>query len=321
MLKASVVIPNYNGKEYLKACLDSLPQCESFEVIVVDDGSSDNSADMVREEYPWVRLIENECNQGFDASVNHGIAASCAEYVVLLNNDTTVEPDFLTELVAGMERHPECFSGSSRMVTMQDENLLDDSGDYYCALGWAFTLKKGKNRASRQKEQKCFAACGGASIYRKSILDEIGRFDEKHFAYLEDIDIGFRAQVYGYRNIYLPAAICHHVGSASSGSRYNTFKIVLSAQNNIYMIYKNMPWLMILINLPLLLIGHLVKLFFFILKGHGGDYLKGIGKGFKISASKQGRQSKVRFRFKRLGQYCRIQWNLWVNTVRRFINN
>lgn len=320
MLLASVVIPNYNGKEYLKACLDSLPKGESYEIIVVDNGSSDGSAAMVEQEFPGVCLIRNDCNEGFDAAVNAGIRKASAEYVILLNNDTTVDESFLQALVDGLDRHPECFSASSCMVTMKDPEILDDTGDYYCVLGWAFTLKKGKKRSTRCREQKCFAACGGASIYRKKVFDRIGLFDENHFAYLEDIDIGFRAQIAGYRNIYIPEAVCRHVGSGFSGSRYNSFKIKLSAQNSIYLIYKNMPLLMLLINLPFLLVGHLVKFVFFLLKGHAGDYLAGIGKGFRLSFSRQGRAKKVPFRWRHLGQYCRIQWNLWVNLIRRFIN-
>lgn len=116
-------------------------------------------------------------------------------------------------------------------------------GNYYNCLGWAFALGKGKSEEKYKKERKIFASCGGAAIYRTKLVKQLGGFDEEHFAYLEDIDLGYRAQIAGYENWYLPKAGVYHVGSGTSGSRYNQFKIRYSSRNNVYMLYKNMPLL------------------------------------------------------------------------------
>ena len=182
-----------------------------------------------------------------------------------------------------------------------------------CLLSWKFKSQK------YEKDSKIFAACGGASVYRKSVFDEIGIFDDNHFAYLEDIDIGYRALIHGYHNYYCHSAVVYHAGSGFSGSRYNKFKIDLSAKNSIYLIYKNMPFLQVILNLPFLLAGFMIKTVFFALKGFGKTYITGLLQGFELSFSQTGRQHKVVFRGKHLIHYVAIQWHLWWNIVRRFI--
>jgi len=162
-----------------------------------------------------------------------------------------------------------------------------------------------------------FSACAGAAIYRRELLLEVGGFDANHFAYLEDVDLGYRARINGYVNMYEPEAVCLHAGSASSGSRYNEFKVNLSSRNSIYLILKNMPLLQIVINLPFLIIGYAVKTLFFIRKGFGLTYIKGLGKGFALFFSKKGHVKKVHFKLKNLGNYCMIQLELWANMIRR----
>lgn len=321
MYQVSVVIPNFNGKELLQDCLETLPFNENYELIVVDNGSSDGSIQMLMEKYPYVTRICNDNNMGFSAAVNQGIKEAKAPYVILLNNDTKIREGFIEALKDTLDNDPGIFSASSCMVSMKEPDIIDDTGDYYNALGWAFTLGKGKPVAKYQKMRKVFSACGGASIYRKEVFEKIGYFDENHFAYLEDVDVGFRSQIYGYKNVYNNKAVCLHVGSAYSGSRYNPFKISLSAQNSIYIIYKNMPLIMLLINLPFLLPGFLIKSLFFLLKGQIKPYFSGLGKGFKLCFSKKGRAKKVRFSFAHIGNYCRIQGNLWLNLFRRITNS
>ena len=162
-----------------------------------------------------------------------------------------------------------------------------------------------------------FAACGGAAIYRKNLFSVIGDFDENHFAYLEDIDIGYRAKISGFANYYEPGAIVYHAGSAVSGSRYNEFKVKLSSKNSIYLIYKNMPILQILLNLPFLTAGIIIKSFFFARKGMGKTYWKGIWEGIRLCCTKEGKKNKVPFRPECLGNYVRIQLELWGNMIRR----
>lgn len=312
---ATVVIPNLNGMPYLKGCLDSLMEQsrQDFSVVMIDNGSADGSADYVEERYPEVEVVRFEQNEGFCRAVNEGIKRAATPYVILLNNDTVCETSFIEELVRAMERDPKCFSCASRMVKMQNSDLIDNAGDYYCALGWAYALGKGKPAAKYNKERKIFSACAGAAIYRRGVFDEIGLFDEVHFAYLEDIDVAWRARIAGYCSRYVPSAVVHHVGSATSGSVYNDFKIRHSSRNSIYLIYKNMPLLQILINLPFLVPGFLIKMIFFAKKGYWKEYVTGLGKGAALC----NRSRKVRFQMRNLGHYLKIQLELWVNVVRR----
>ena len=124
------------------------------------------------------------------------------------------------------------------MIQYHDSSKIDSAGTYYNALGWAYAYGKDKSVKKYNNIRKIFAACGGASIYRKKVFEEIGMFDEKHFAYLEDIDVGYRARIAGYDNLYEPKSEVIHVGSAASGARYNEFKVKMSSRNNVYLIYK-----------------------------------------------------------------------------------
>lgn len=317
-MKATVVIPNYNGIKYLADCLDALDTqtTEDFSVLVVDNGSTDGSFELLGN-YPGVVGIRFEQNKGFCVAVNAGIHAAKSEYVILLNNDTQVRKNFVEKLIWAMEQDEAIFSVSARMLNMQQPDLIDDAGDLYCSLGWAFARGKGKPATKYDTFCDVFAACGGAAIYRKAVFEEIGYFDEKHFAYLEDLDIGYRARIYGYRNCYEPKAEVLHAGSGFSGSRYNEFKVNFSSANSVYIIGKNMPLLQILLNLPFLLIGFAVKILFFIPKGLGVTYIKGLGRGLLLSLSKEGRGHRVKVKRKNLGNYFIIQLELWWNMLLR----
>lgn len=316
----TVVIPNYNGKKYLKNCLDSLLKGSRVpDIIVVDNGSSDGSCELVTAEYPQIRLVTFAENRGFDVAVNAGIRLADTPYVFLLNNDTVVAENCVEELEKAMEDSGRCFSVGAKMINMKFPEKIDDAGDFYCALGWAFARGKDKDASKYQKSGRVFAACAGAAVYKRDLFDVIGYFDEEHFAYLEDIDIGYRANILGYRSEYAPGAVVCHAGSGVSGSRHNPFKVDLTARNSIYLIYKNMPVLQVIFNLPFLVLGFLIKFLFFLKKGMGKVYLRGIAKGFRLSFSERGRKNKVKFRIKNLPHYLFIQWELWAGMVRRII--
>ena len=160
------------------------------------------------------------------------------------------------------------------------------------------------------------ASCAGAAIYRKKFIDRIGDFDEEHFAYLEDIDVGYRARIFGYENWYVPAALVYHVGSGTSGSRYNQFKTRYSSRNNIYLIYKNMPVLQIIINLPFLVPGFGMKILFFCPEGNGQGVC---GRNQKVGSRSVIEIKNVKFHMRNLGRYARIQLELWWNIIYRFM--
>lgn len=315
-MKSTVIIPNYNGMQYLQNCIQSLLAANGdFSILIVDNGSTDGSQDFIRENYPNIELICFTENTGFCHAVNVGVEKARTEYVILLNNDTQVDSNFVTALETALEKHAKRFSVSAKMINMYQQDILDGAGDYYCALGWAFAYGKDMPVASHcTRERKIFSACGGAAIYRKEIWNQLGGLDENHFAYLEDCDLGYRAQIYGYQNYFTPDAIVYHAGSGASGSRYNTFKIRLSSRNNIFLLYKNMPLLQMILNSPFLFAGFFVKYLFFLKKGFGSLYLKGLWEGIQ----KRPREKKVVFQWKHLGNYCRIQFFLWVNIIKRF---
>lgn len=316
MTKTTVVIPNYNGAVFLKNCLDSVYRDRAdAEIIVVDNASSDKSMETLQA-YPDVRVFCLPENRGFSAAVNLGIQKTSTEYVLLLNNDTVIKEGFLNAMEFAMDHDRHLFSCSAQMRSLYEPEMMDNAGDLYCALGWAFGLGKGRKASSEYgKEKHIFSACAGAAIYRKSLFQEIGLFDELHFAYLEDTDIGYRARIAGYQNRYVPEAVVCHAGSASSGSRYNEFKVKLASRNSIYLILKNMPFLQILLNLPFLIPGFAVKAIFFCHKKMGRLYLKGLWNGFSLYI-REGRDHHVPFRIRNLHHYVVIQLELWYNIIR-----
>lgn len=262
--QVSIVIPNYNGMAFMEACMQAvLRDAPKAELIVVDNASKDGSLEYTREHFPEVRVLAMDQNYGFARAVNEGIRAATRPYVILLNNDTEVEQGFTDALVGALEADVRAFSAQAKLIQLQDPLKLDDAGNFYCALGWAFARGKDRPSADYEEQDEVFAACAGAAVYRKALFEEIGYFDEAHFAYLEDIDIGWRARIFGYRNLYVPKARVLHAGSGTSGSRYNEFKVTLSSRNNIWIIYKNMPLLQLVLNLPFLLVGFGAKQLFF----------------------------------------------------------
>lgn len=324
MIKSTVVIPNYNGIKYIQACLESLygGTTKELAVIVVDNASTDGSMELVRDRFPQVRLIVNDQNTGFSHAVNQGIRESTTPYVILLNNDTQADLSFVHELEKVMDGDAgkKIFSASAKLVSLYDKEKIDDAGDYYCALGWAYARGKGKNPDRYTRDCDIFAACAGAAIYRRELLEEnqVGLFDEEHFAYFEDIDLGYRAKIYGYRNRFAANSIVYHAGSATSGSRYNAFKTALASRNSIYIIYKNMPALQIVLNLPFLIMGFLIKTLFFVRKGMGRDYMSGLLRGVRLSMGPAGKRHRQKFDKGRFWNYVSIQLELWRNLVRLF---
>lgn len=320
MKKITVVIPNFNGIRFLKGCLDAVADQEEgtpeYEVLVIDNGSTDGSVAYLQERYPQVKVEALPENSGFCHAVNVGIRLAEAPYIILLNNDTKVKRGFVKALYEAIDREENAFSVSARMLMWDRPELIDDAGDRYCVLGWAYARGKGKPAGAYSRPCEVFASCGGAAVYRKSIFEKIGYFDEEHFAYLEDLDMGYRARIYGYRSYYEPAAEVIHYGSASSGSRYNEWKTALAAANNIYVVGKNMPLMQWIWNLPFLIPGFFLKYLFFCRKGMGKIYLRGLRTGLRRLTSPAGRAHKVPFCPQHLGNYLAIQGQLYLNLIR-----
>lgn len=316
-MKATIVIPNLNGAGWLRDSIESIwAQTEQdFELIVVDNASTDESLAVARSYVGRERytLIENDHNTGFSAAVNQGIRAAKGEYVVMFNNDAFAEPDWLAELIAAAEQDERIFAVQSLMIRHFERDIADDAGDYVTLFGWACKRGDGFPWRRYQKPQRIFSACGGASLYRKKILDEIGWFDELFFAYFEDVDLSWRANSLGYKNWYCPSAKCYHICGATTGAvRYNDFKSVQSGRNSILLPYKNMPLLMLLINLPFLVFGYLLKIVMFGLKGFWTPYWKGAKEALAALPKVQ----KPKFRWKNLPNYLLIEGWLFADCFR-----
>lgn len=307
----SIIIPNYNGAKYLEPCLESIYAQDylDYEIIIIDNHSTDSDYKWL-ENYGEIKFKRLDQNYGFSRAVNEGIKMAQGKYVLLLNNDTVLCKDFLSKMYQAMEKDEKIFSISSKMIQYYNKDLIDDAGDEYTILGWAYKRGDGKSVHKYEKQEQVFSSCAGAALYRKAVFEEIGYFDETFFAYLEDVDVSYRGNIYGYKNIYLPAAKVYHIGSATSGSKYNSFKVKLAARNNIYVPYKNMPLLQLIINSPFLIMGYLIKWIWFRQKGFGQDYIKGIDEAiYGLKSIK-----RTPFKVKNLKHYIYIEWLLIKNT-------
>lgn len=315
-MKISVIIPNYNGEKIIDGCIQSLLKQEykDFNIIVVDNNSADDSVKIIEERYPSITLIKNKENLGFAAAVNIGIKASKSDFVALLNNDTEVDEKWLVNLYSVVSKDDKIFSASSKMIRFYERDKIDDAGDQYNLLGWAYKRGDGASIDKFNKDKIIFSTCAGAGLYRRKIFEEIGYFDENFFAYLEDVDVSFRGNIYGYKNIYVNNAIVYHMVSATSGSRHNEFKVKLASRNSMYLIRKNMPLFFEIINLPFIILGIMVKYIYFLRKSLGKEYIEGIKEGIFI----KNKVEKTKFKLKNLFNYFIIEVRLIVNTFKMF---
>ena len=280
-----VVIPNWNGREMLKTCLDSLANqtFKKFRIIVVDNGSTDGSVEYISSNYPEVRIVSLPDNRGFSYAVNQGILNTSGEWIFLLNNDVEVDSDCLTVVAkACVEDHNFDFF-ALKMINFHDRTMLDGAGDAVLRGGVGYrlgTLEKDNARYGVRRE--VFGACAGAAVYRKSLFAHIGMFDKDFFAYLEDVDFNLRAARFGSRCRFLPDAKVFHIGSATSGSKINSFTVELSTRNNICVILKNYDLKMFFRFLPAIVVYQLAWLLLVLKKGQFMAYCRGLIKSIGI---------------------------------------
>lgn len=239
--RASVVIPNWNGAAMLADCLRSLATqtFRDFEVIVVDNGSTDGSRDLVARDFPAVRLLALPENHGFARATNTGLRESLGEILVCLNNDVVCEPGWLAALVAALDARPEAGSVASRMLDAKRPGIVDSAGDAMALVAW--NIGRGEPDGPRFAEaREVLSACAGAAAYRRALFERVGRFDELYFAWFEDVDLGIRAQLAGMRCWYEPAAVVRHLGSATA-ARSTDWKLRYTVRNSMVLFFKTMP--------------------------------------------------------------------------------
>lgn len=242
--KVVLVVPNWNGADLIAECLISLQkQTQKHQIIVVDNGSVDQSVEIIENNFKNVKLIKLVNNRGFAGGVNRGIQRAIkdgADFIALLNNDAVADKEWLTHLVSSAEKHPEAGIITGKFMRL-DKKHIDSTGDQYSTFAMPFP--RGRNQkdiGQFDSAEYVFGATGGASLYRVDMLKDIGFFDEEFFAYFEDVDISYRAQLAGWNVWYDPEAKAyHHIGGTSSKlgdfARYHTVK-------NFFMLYaKNMP--------------------------------------------------------------------------------
>lgn len=243
----AVIIPNWNGAHHLVDCLQSLASQlrPGVRVVVVDNGSTDTSLALLASRFPWVEVIALADNLGFSAAVNAGIRSTDSEFVVLLNNDTKAAPDWLERLVDGMRRHPRASFAACKMLLFDPPHRIDSAGDRYSLLsGAGINIGAGEPAAARSEAAWVFGACAGAAIYRRSLFEDIGLFDEDFFLVFEDVDLDLRAQVAGHRCIYLPDAVVYHKRGASTDNSSRIVE-VRAWRNLIWVAGKNLPPLLL----------------------------------------------------------------------------
>jgi hypothetical protein len=237
----SIVIPTWNGADLLAACLRSLraQTYRDFEVVVVDNGSIDRTRAMLAAEFPEVRLAAFAENRGFAAATNAGLRAATGELLVCLNNDVECEPQWLAALVGAADAHPEAGSVASKMMDARRPGVIDAAGDAMALVAWNVGRGQPDGPQFRQGRE-ILSACAGAALYRRAVFDRAGWFDERYFAWFEDVDLGIRAQLAGFRCWFEPTAIVHHHGSATA-ARLSERKTYLAVRNGMYLFFKTMP--------------------------------------------------------------------------------
>lgn len=244
MDKIFVVVPNLNGEDSLKDCLNSIAkQSVKVNVIVVDNGSSDKSVELVEKNFPDVELIKNKTNRGFAGGTNQGLVRAIelgAEYIATFNNDAVANEKFIENLAKCLDSNKQIGIATCKLLDASGKKI-DSTGDYYTIWGLPYPRGRGEEDINKyDNEKEIFAASGGASLYRVSLLKEIGYFDEDFFAYYEDVDLSFRAQLADWKVAYVPSAVAYHQIGATS-SKIRGFTTYHTMKNLPLLLTKNVP--------------------------------------------------------------------------------
>lgn len=262
MATITVAIPTYNRRDLMDVVLPPVLAQEfdgRLDVVVIDDGSTDGTAAYVRKRWPDVRVIEQE-NRGISAVMNRCLdEGRASDYVALLNNDVELAPGFVQAIVDALEADPTAGSAAGKMLDFTVRDVLDGAGDEMRWSGGAWRRGHGeKDVGQYDRQEYVLSPCGGAAVYRIAAVDDVGGFDSDFVAYYEDVDWGLRAQLAGWTCLYVPRAVCFHMGSAttSTGERANEYAMLLR-RNGFFLVIKDFPARAILLHLPQIVVHHL----------------------------------------------------------------
>jgi GT2 family glycosyltransferase len=275
MHNISIIILNWNGKHHLEECLTSVLKqtYNKFELIVVDNGSTDGSQEYLKEYFPGVKLICLDKNYGFCKGNNIGIKESKGEYIVLLNNDTVVLPNWLENLYSAFNNDSSIGICASKMISYYNKSALDSAGDGFSICGAGFKIGHTESPDFYSENKYVFGACAGAAMYRRDMLNEIGLLDEDFFAIYEDVDLSFRAQLAGYKCIYCADAVVYHKTNATIG-KLSDFYVYNGQRNVEYAYFKNMPSDLMIKTIFPHLAFNILSFGYFLLKGKGTPFIK-----------------------------------------------
>ncbi len=271
MKDVTVVIVNWNSGALLADCLHhlALQTIRPKKIVVIDNSSSDDSIASIAN-FERVEIVPMQSNLGFAAANNYVLQQCATEFIALLNPDAFPAPNWLEKLLAAAEVYPESASFGSRQIRHENTQLLDGIGDSYHMSGLVWRAGYGaQNLDHCVKPCEIFSPCAAAALYRTQVLQELGGFDEDFFCYVEDIDLGFRLRLAGYKSYYVPEASVRHIGSATTGGRGSDFSVYYGHRNLIYAFIKNMPGLLFWMLLPLHLLLNLVTIAVFARRGQG----------------------------------------------------
>lgn len=299
----TAIIVNWNSWDILFHCLERLQRqtVQCFNVLVIDNASDLPAPIEILSQYPNVTLIQNQANIGFAAANNQAIMkanlgfagrnnvalAECdTEFVALLNPDAFPEPDWLERLLAAADAYPDVAAFGSRQLCQGSPEVLDGIGDSYHMSGLVWRERHGVlQHASDLVPREIFSPCAAAALYRRQALVDVGGFDENYFCYVEDVDLGFRLRLAGHKAMYVPDAVVHHVGSATTGGQHSDFSVYHGHRNLVWTFVKNMPGTLFWLLLPLHLMMNVLMVVWFMVRGQGRvvlrakwDAIKGLPK-------------------------------------------
>ncbi|MEE9412720.1 MAG: glycosyltransferase family 2 protein [Methylococcales bacterium] len=275
-MAVSVIIVNWNSKDLLRKCLQHLSRqtIQPDRVIVIDNNSTDDSL-IAAEDFKNVVVKKMDSNLGFAAGNNQALYECDTEWVALLNPDAFPEADWLESLLNGAESNPDFVAFGSRQLCQENPAILDGIGDTYHISG---AVRRERHNNQQQADdliaREIFSPCAAAALYKRQALNEVGLFDDDYFCYLEDVDLGFRLRLAGYKSMYLPDAVVHHVGSATTGGHRSDFSVYHGHRNMMWTFVKNMPGILFWLLLPLHLLLNMFSIIWFTLHGQGKVILK-----------------------------------------------
>jgi GT2 family glycosyltransferase len=308
-VRLSVVIPNFNGSLLLGRCIRSVMvgARPNVEIIVVDNGSTDDSVGAALREAPGATIVRQPGNVGFTGAANAGIRVSRGRWVALLNNDTEVAPSWLNECTAAIDRHPEAAFLACRILDYGCRDRLFSAGDCFLRAGVGY--RRGQDLADgvrHASECEVFSACGCAALYRRAVLQELRGFDDHFFAYLEDVELALRFQAAGYRGYYVPSACVYHVGSATAGGEFSALSVRLRTRNAILLLFKSLPLSVLWRCLPAIATAQLTWMVRALAHKRAVSYARGLAAAAALAPAMLRKRRELRASWRRAN---RSLWN------------